>query len=128
VAYSPTKRGAQSPASQESKLLDLLRKAEIDAYALAHSYDIGGDLDHAWRLVSVGEYLRDAANQLKDPVHIMQPPSVTAAWGLKSRALSLRSRLQGPASANSGAAPLVPRRGGPLLAVKKPPRRLHSRR
>ena len=111
MSVGSTKRGA-SPSSRESKLRELLKKAEIDAYALAHSYDIGGDFDHAWKLVSIGEYLREAANQLNEvAVHVVDDPqNVTPAWGLKSRALSLRSRVHGPAWANSRAASLAPRR------------------
>jgi hypothetical protein len=90
VSVSSTKQGA-SPSSRESKLRALLKKAEIDAYALAHSYDIGGDFDHAWKLVSIGEYLREAASQLNEvAVHILDPQNVTPAWGLK------RSRVHGP--------------------------------
>jgi hypothetical protein len=127
VRYSSTKRRASAP-SRESKLLDLLKKAEIDAYALAHSYDIGGDFDHAWKLLSIGEYLREAASWLnEDAVHVLEPQDVTLAWGLKSRALSLRSRVQGPAWANSRAAPLAPRRRGPPLTAKKPRSRVHGR-
>jgi hypothetical protein len=126
VRYSSTKRGTSAP-SRESKFLNLLKKAEIDAYALAHSYDIGGDFDHAWKLVSIGEYLREAASQLNGvAVHILDPQNVTPAWGLKSRALSLRSRVLGPAWANSRAAPLAPRRRDPPLTAKKPRSRVHS--
>jgi hypothetical protein len=128
VRYGSIKRGTSVP-SRERKFLDLLKKAEIDAYALAHSYDIGGDLDHAWKLVSIGEYLREAASQLNEVVvHIVDPQDVMPAWGLKSRALSLRWRVHGPAWTNSRAAPLVPTRGGPLPTAKKPRRWVHGRR
>ena len=113
---------------RESKFLDLLKKAEIDAYALAHSYDISGDFDHAWKLVSIGEYLREAVSWLnEDAVHVLEPQDVTPAWGLKSRALSLRSRVHGPAWANSRAASLAPRRRDPPLTAKKPRSRDHGR-
>jgi hypothetical protein len=127
VRYGSTKRGTSAP-SPESKFLDLLKKAEIDAYALAHSYDISGDFDHAWKLVSIGEYLREAASQLNEvAAHVLDPQNVTPAWGLKSRALSLRSRVHGPAWANSRAAALAPRRRGPPLTAEKPRSRVHGR-
>jgi hypothetical protein len=128
VSVGSTKRGA-SPSSRESKLRELLKKAEIDAYALAHSYDIGGDFDHAWKLVSIGEYLREAADQLNEvAVHIVDPQNVTPAWGLKSRALSLRWRVHGPTWTNSRAVPLVPTRGGILPTAKKPRHWVFGRR
>jgi hypothetical protein len=44
----PTKQRDSNPVPlQEDRLLDLLRKAEGCAYALAHGYDIGG---HHWSL------------------------------------------------------------------------------
>jgi hypothetical protein len=128
VSVSSTKRGA-SPPSREGKLRELLKKAEIDAYALAHSYDIGGDFDQAWKFVSIGEYLREAANQLNEvAVHIVDPQNVTPAWGLKSRALSLRWRVHRTAWTNSTAAPLVPTRGGLLPTAKKPRHWVRGRR
>jgi hypothetical protein len=127
VGYSSNKRVA-SPPSRESKLLQLLKKAEIEAYALAHSYDVGGDLDLAWKLVSVGEYLREAASRLtEDAVHILEVQDSTPPWGLKSRALSLRSRVHGPAWANSRAASLAPRRRNPPLTAKKHRSRVRGR-
>ena len=39
--------------SQEDRLLELLRKAEGYAYALAHGDDIGGHPDRAYRLVAL---------------------------------------------------------------------------
>jgi hypothetical protein len=126
VTYSSTNRGA-SPPSRENKFLELLKKAEIDAYALAHSYDIVGEFDHAWKLVSVGEYLREATSRLsEDAVHVLEPRDVTPAWGLKSRVLSLRARVHGPAWANSRAAPLVPKHRGSPLTAKKPRSRVRG--
>jgi hypothetical protein len=128
VAYNSTKRGTY-PSLREREFLDLLKKAESGAYALAHSYDISGDFDHAWKLVSIGEYLREAANQLnKVAVHIVDQENVTPACGLKWRALSLRWRVHGPERTNSRAAPLVPTRSGPLPTAKKPRRWVHGRR
>ena len=43
MAMTPTgQRDSKPVPSQEDRLLDLLRKAEGYAYALAHGYDIGG--------------------------------------------------------------------------------------
>ena len=42
VMYEAVERDSNPVPSQEAGLLDLLRKAEGYAYALAHGYDIGG--------------------------------------------------------------------------------------
>jgi len=47
-------RDSNPVSSQEDGLLDLLRKAEGYAYALAHGYDIGGQTERAYGLVAVG--------------------------------------------------------------------------
>jgi hypothetical protein len=53
MAMTPTGERDRKPVpSQEDNLLELLRKAEGYAYALAHGYDIGGHPDRAYRLVA----------------------------------------------------------------------------
>ena len=57
---TPTVQRDSNPVpSQEDRLLDLLRKAEGYAYALAHGYDIGGQTERAYGLVALGERIRD---------------------------------------------------------------------
>jgi hypothetical protein len=128
VTYSPTKQIAKAPPSQEEALLALLFQAETKAYALAHSYDIGGYRDRACRLMSVGEGIRDAALQMAGMGQPPGSPNKTAAWGLKSRALSLRTRLSGRVWVNSGVAPFVPGQTDMGPSPKKRRRRVHSDR
>ena len=56
ISASCTKEAVETDSnpvpSQEAGLLDLLRKAEGDAYALAHGYDIGGQTERACGLVA----------------------------------------------------------------------------
>jgi hypothetical protein len=92
----PTRRRDSNPAqSQEDRLLDLLRKAEGYAYALAHGYDIGGHTDRAYGLVTLGERIRDTAMDVSDLARPVEPDSVAPALGLSWRAFSLRRLLRG---------------------------------
>jgi hypothetical protein len=110
---TPTGQRDSSPVpSQEDRLLDLLRKAEGYAYALAHGYDIGGHPDRAYRLVALGERLRDTATDVSDLARPIEPYSAAPPHGLRSRAFSLRQLLRGTASQGPTAAPLVPRLAG----------------
>jgi hypothetical protein len=82
---TPTVQRDSNPVpSQEDRLLDLLRKAEGYAYALAHGYDIGGHPDRAYRLVALGEQLRDAATDVSDlavePQQVVLGPAEAADW------------------------------------------------
>ena len=91
VVMTPTgQRDSKPVPSQEDRLLDLLRKAEGYAYALAHGYDIGGQPDRAYALVALGERLRDTATDLSDLARPIEPHSAAPASGLRWRAFSLR--------------------------------------
>ena len=106
---TPTgERDSKPVPSQEDRLLDLLRKAEGYAYALAHGYDIGGQPDRAYALVALGERLRDTATDLSDLARPIEPHSAAPASGLRWRAFSLRRLLKGTAWQGSSVAPLVP--------------------
>jgi hypothetical protein len=71
---TPTgERDSEPVPSQEDRLLELLRKAEGYAYALAHGYDIGGHPDRASRLVALGEQIRDAATDVSDLARPIEP-------------------------------------------------------
>jgi hypothetical protein len=108
VTHSPT-RNSKPEASQEAILLNLLHKAQAAAFALAHGHDIGGYPDRAWRLIGVGERIRDAATQLNELVRVVEPKKHDAVVGLRLRAFLLQTQMRGPGWANSGAASLVPR-------------------
>ena len=107
---TPTVQGDSNPVpSQEDRLLDLLRKAEGYAYALAHGYDIGGQTERAYGLVALGERIRDTATDVSDLARPVEPHSVGPALGLRWRAFSLRRLLRGTAWQGPSAVPLVPR-------------------
>jgi hypothetical protein len=109
----PTRRRDSNPAqSQEDRLLDLLRKAEGYAYALAHGYDIGGHTDRAYGLVALGERIRDTARDVSDLARPVEPDSVAPALGLRWRAFSLRRLLRGTAWQGPSVAPLVLKMAG----------------
>ena len=106
---TPTgQRDSKPVPSQEDRLLDLLRKAEGYAYALAHGYDIGGQTQRAYGLVALGERIRDTATDVSDLAR-PEPHSVGPTLGLRWRAFSLRRLLRGTAWQGPSVAPLVPR-------------------
>ena len=110
MAMTPTgERDSKPVPSQEDRLLELLRKAEGYAYALAHGYDIGGHPDRAYRLVALGEQIRDAATDVSNLARLIEPHSAAPLHGLRSRAFSLRRLLRGTAWQAPSVAPLVPR-------------------
>ena len=110
---TPTgQRDSMPVPSQEDRLLDLLRKAEGYAYALAHSYDIGGQPNRAYGLVALGERIRDTATDVSDLARPVEPHSVGPALGLRWRAFSLRRLLRGTAWQGPSVAPLVPKLAG----------------
>ena len=110
---TPTgQRDSKPVPSQEDRLLDLLRKAEGYAYALAHGYDIGGQTEQAYALVALGERLRDTATDVSDLARPIEPHIAAPLHGLRSRAFSLRQLLRGTAWKGPTAAPLVPRLAG----------------
>ena len=81
----PTKQRDSNPVPlQEDRLLDLLRKAEGCAYALAHDYDIGGHPDRAYGLVALGERIRDTATDVSDLARPIEPHSAAPLHGLRS--------------------------------------------
>jgi hypothetical protein len=86
VTYIPTKRTGTKGPSQELILLELLKRARTDAFALAHGYDVGGHPDQAWRLVSVGDRIGDAIAQLNDISQMLAPKRDHAASSLQLRA------------------------------------------
>ena len=95
AVMTPTGQSDSKPVpSQEDRLLDLLRKAEVNAYALAHGYDIGGHPDRAF--VALGERIRDTATDVSDLARPIEPHSAAPLYGLRSRAFSLRRLLRGP--------------------------------
>ena len=109
----PTRQRDSNPAqSQEDRLLDLLCKAEGYAYALAHGYDIAGQLDRAYMLVAQGERIRDTATDVSDLACHIEPHSAAPLHGLRSRAFSLRRLLRGTAWQGPSVVPLVPRLAG----------------
>ena len=110
----PTRQRDSNPAqSQEARLLDLLRKAEGYAYALAHGYDIAGQLDRAYAFVAFGERLHNTAADVSDLARPVEPHSVAPVLGLRSRAFSLRRLLRGTAWQGPSVAPLVPQLARP---------------
>ena len=110
---TPTgQRDSTRVPSQEDRLLELLRKAEGYAYALAHGYDIGGHTDRAYGLVALGERIRDTATDMSDLARPVEPDSVAPALGLRWRAVSLRQLLRGTAWQGPSVAPLVPNLAG----------------
>lgn len=117
MTYRPATRHRESKpaASQEDRLLDLLRQGEGFAYALAHGYDVGGQPDRAYALVALGERLHNAAADVRNLTRPLEPHSVGPTLGLRARAFSLRKLLRGTAWQGPGVAPLVPR-----LADKQP--------
>ena len=96
---------------RKTGLLDLLRKAEGYAYALAHGYDIGGQKERAYGLVALGERIRDTATDVSDLAR-PEPHSVGPTLGLRWRAFSLRRLLRGTAWQGPSVAPLVPKLAG----------------
>ena len=109
----PTRQRDGNPVpSQEDGLLDLLRKAEGYAYALAHSYDIGGHTERAYGLVALGERIRDTATDVSSLARPAEPHGVPPAIGLRWRAFSLRRLLRGTAWQGPSVAPLVPKLAG----------------
>ena len=105
-------RDSNPVPSQEDGLLDLLRKAEGYAYALAHGYDIGGHTERAYGLVALGERIRDTATDVSDLARPVEPHSIAPALGLRWRAVSLRRLLRGTAWQGPSVAPLVPKLAG----------------
>jgi hypothetical protein len=95
---TPTGQRDSTPVpSQEDRLLELLRKAEGYAYALAHGYDIGGHPNRAYGLVALGERIRDTATDVSNLARPIEPHSAAPLHGLRSRAYSLRQLLRGTA-------------------------------
>jgi hypothetical protein len=110
---TPTVQRDSNPVpSQEDRLLDLLRKAEGYAYALAHGYDIGGQTERAYGLVALGERIRDTATDVSDLARPVEPHSVGPALRLRWRAFSLRRLLRGTTWQGPSVAPLVPKLAG----------------
>ena len=110
---TPTgQRDSTRVPSQEDRLLELLRKAEGYAYALAHGYDIGDQTERAYGLVALGERIRDTATDVSDLARPVEPHSVGPALGLSLRAFSLRRLLRATAWQGPRVAPLVPRLAG----------------
>ena len=113
VVMTPTGPRDSNPVpSQEDRLLDLLRKAEGYAYALAHGYDIGGHPNRAYGLVALGERIRDTATDVGNLARPIEPHSAAPLHGLRSRVFSLRQLLRGTAWQGPSVAPLVPRLAG----------------
>jgi hypothetical protein len=79
-------RDSKPVPSHEDRLLELLRKAEGYAYALAHGYDIGGHPDRAYRLVALGERISDTATDVSDLARPIEPHSAAPLHGLRFRA------------------------------------------
>jgi hypothetical protein len=84
MTYKPPKRekDAKPAASQEERLLGLLRQAEHDAYVLAHSYDIGGQRDRACGFVALGERLHETAMGMSFLTRLDEPHRSRAAPAL----------------------------------------------
>jgi hypothetical protein len=96
VTYIPTKRTGNKGPSRELILLELLKKARADAFALAHGYDVGGYPDQAWRLVGVGDRIRDAIAQLNDISQVVAPKRrYVSSLGLRATTIA-RARHQRP--------------------------------
>ena len=93
----PTRQRDSNPVpSQEDRLLDLLRKAEGYAYALAHGYDIGGT---AWQGPSMAPLVPKLAGEQAEHVSLRKV-SAFARWAVSSSAERLRlSRLNAVALA-----------------------------
>ena len=72
-------RDSNPVPSQEAGLLDLLRKAEGYAYALAHGYDIGGRTDRAYGLVALGERICDTATDASGLARPAEPHGMPPA-------------------------------------------------
>jgi hypothetical protein len=125
VKYSPSERKGK-PVAQEATLLHLLHEVQRTVFAIAHSYDIAGYPDRAWKLVGVGDCIRDAVMRLDDIGHDIVPRKPVTVSGLLLRAVLLRKQMGGPAWANSGAAPLVPRMTSQRPPRKKAVKRAHS--
>jgi hypothetical protein len=107
VAYKSKKQSRNAVVSQEVLLHDLLRKAQNNASALAHSYDISGWPDRAWKMIDVAECIRGIAGQLNILARPVEPKPLEAVVGLRLRALLLRTHVRSLASANLTT--LVPR-------------------
>ena len=113
VVMTPTgQRDSKPVPSQEDRLLDLLRKAEGYAYALAHGYDIGGHPNRAYGLVALGERIRDTATDVGNLARPIEPHRAAPRHGVRSRAYSFRQLLIAAAWQGPSAAPLVPRLAG----------------
>src|ERR1700724_763584 len=108
MAMTPTgQRDSMPVPSQEDRLLELLRKAEGYAYALAHGYDIGGHPNRAYGLVALGERIRDTATDVSNLARPIEPHSAAPLHGLVegfffATALE-RNRLAGSERGASGA-------------------------
>ena len=105
---TPTgQRDSMPVPSQEDRLLELLRKAEGYAYALAHGYDIGGHPDRAYGLVALGERIRDTATDVSDLArpepHSEGPTLRSEVEGLFLAKALERNRLAGSKRGASGA-------------------------
>ena len=115
---TPTVQRDSNPVpSQEDRLLDLLRKAEGYAYALAHGYDIGGQTERAYGLVALGERIRDTTD-VSDLARPVEPHSVRTSPRSEVEGLFLakaleRNRLAGSRRGASGATAV---RGGDRAA------------
>jgi hypothetical protein len=92
-ARSPARKRSELAHSGEAQLLDLLRKAETNAYALAHGCDVSGYADRAHRLIRLAERLGDAVVQVDELVQSVESCSKASVRGLKWRAHSLRRPL-----------------------------------
>ena len=93
---TPTgQRDSKPVPSQEDRLLDLLRKAEGYAYALAHGYDIGGHPDRAYGLVALGERIRDTATDVSNLARPIEPHSAAPLHGLRSPINMTRTAAEG---------------------------------
>jgi hypothetical protein len=104
-------RSTSTPVTEEARLAGLLRQAECYAYALAHGYDVGGEPHRAYGFVALAERLRDTALEVSDLARPTEPESIAPAFGLRSRASSLRGLLRGATWQGQGVVPLMPRPG-----------------
>jgi hypothetical protein len=97
MTYKPPKRekDGKPAASQEERLLGRLYEAEHYAHVLAHSYDIGGHRDRAYRFVALAERLREMATGTSVLTRADEPHRSHAELAFGSQ--------------GSGLAPLVPR-------------------
>ena len=94
--------------SEEEKLLSLLRKADRLSYALAHSYDIGGQPNRAFAFVALGEWLRETAVDVSNLTRPAMAIGATPVLGLQARALSLHRTLRGSSGDYPDVVPIVP--------------------